>query len=190
MNVVRNEPLNALPPDFVTVFTTPPVKRPNSAETVDVDVVVSAIASSMKRLFGVPRMLSVMTAPSTVKRLSKDWPPEIVTTGATPLPIRSLEPGPFVFTPAASATEDRSVRVTGRLSVSSFVNVCAACGVDVATVSDLATTVAVASTPASGRTASRRASWPTVTGSARVSVLKPWSVNVTVYAPGGRPGKT
>ena len=114
VNVVRNEPLNALPPDFVTVFTTPPVKRPNSADTDEVDVVVSAIASSMKRLFGVPRMLSVTTAPSTVKRLSKDWPPEIVTTGETPLPIRSLEPGPFVLTPAASATDESSVRVTGK----------------------------------------------------------------------------
>src|SRR5690242_5527459 len=30
--VSRNEPLNSLPPDFVTVLTTPPVRRPYSAE--------------------------------------------------------------------------------------------------------------------------------------------------------------
>ena len=53
LRVVRNEPLNLLPPDFVIALTTPPVKRPYSAEIAAVDVVVSWIASSMKRLFGV-----------------------------------------------------------------------------------------------------------------------------------------
>ncbi len=47
MNVVRNEPENVLPPDFVIALTTPPVNRPYSAETVDVVVVVSWSASSM-----------------------------------------------------------------------------------------------------------------------------------------------
>ena len=65
-SVTRTEPLNVLPPDFVIVLMMPPWKRPNSAEMPDVDVVVSWTASSMKRLFGVPRMLSVMTAPLTV----------------------------------------------------------------------------------------------------------------------------
>ncbi len=78
MNVVRKEPEKELPPDFVIVFTTPPVKRPNSAEIADEDVVVSWIASSTNRLYGVPRMLSLMTAPSTLNWLSKDCPPEIV----------------------------------------------------------------------------------------------------------------
>src|SRR5471030_1197475 len=59
VNVVRKEPLNVLPPDFVTALTTPPVKRPNSAEIEEVEVVVSASASSTNRLFGVPRTLSV-----------------------------------------------------------------------------------------------------------------------------------
>ena len=95
-----------------------------------------------------------------------------------------------MFTPAASATDERSVRVRGRSSVRSFVKVCEACGVEVATVSDFATMVAVASTPASPRTTSRRASCPTVTGCVRVSVLNPCNVNDTAYDPGGRPGNT
>ncbi len=65
-NVVRNEPENELPPDFVTVLMTPPWNRPYSAEIELTYVEVSWMASSMKRLFGVARMLSVMTAPSTV----------------------------------------------------------------------------------------------------------------------------
>jgi len=66
VNVDRNEPLNVLPPDFVTELMTPPVNRPYSAETEAVDVVVSWMASSMKRLFAVERTLSVMTTPLTV----------------------------------------------------------------------------------------------------------------------------
>ncbi len=65
-SVVRNEPENELPPDFVTVLMTPPWKRPYSAEIPFTFVVVSWIASSTNRVFGVARMLSVMTAPSTV----------------------------------------------------------------------------------------------------------------------------
>src|SRR5690242_4836505 len=34
--VSRNEPLNSLPPDFVTALTIPPVKRPYSAEIAPV----------------------------------------------------------------------------------------------------------------------------------------------------------
>ena len=37
----RNEPLNRFVPDFVITFTTPPLKRPYSAEIPDVDTVVS-----------------------------------------------------------------------------------------------------------------------------------------------------
>ena len=56
--VARKDPLKEFPPPFVTVLMTPPVNRPYSAETPDDTVVVSRIASSMKRLFGVPRTLS------------------------------------------------------------------------------------------------------------------------------------
>jgi hypothetical protein len=45
----RKLPLNSLPPDFVIAETTPPVKRPNSAEIAPVMTVVSWMASSMKR---------------------------------------------------------------------------------------------------------------------------------------------
>ena len=61
--------------------------------------------------------------------------------------------------------------------MSSFVNVCAAWGVDVATVSDFATTVVAVSTPARPSTTSSRASCPTVTGCVRFSVLNPCSAN-------------
>ena len=50
VSVARREPLNVLPPDFVIVLMTPPVNRPYSAETDEVVVVVSWMASSMKRL--------------------------------------------------------------------------------------------------------------------------------------------
>src|SRR6185436_20637904 len=52
--VSRNEPLNLLPPDLVTTLTTPPLKRPNSAEMPAVATVVSWMASSMYRLFAWP----------------------------------------------------------------------------------------------------------------------------------------
>src|SRR6267154_2683315 len=39
--VSRNEPLNELPPDFVMTLITPPVNRPNSADTPAVATVVS-----------------------------------------------------------------------------------------------------------------------------------------------------
>ena len=108
-SVTRKEPLKLLPPDFVIALTTPPVKRPNSAEMPEVDVVVSAIASSMKRLFGVPRMLSWMLTPFTVKRLSNDWAPEM-----TVLPVTAL-----VLTPGERRTDERSVRATGSFFVRS-----------------------------------------------------------------------
>jgi len=43
----RKEPLKSLPPDFVIMLTTPPVKWPYSAEMPPVSTVVSWIASSM-----------------------------------------------------------------------------------------------------------------------------------------------
>jgi hypothetical protein len=45
--VSRSVAWNSLPPDLVSMLTTPPVNRPYSAETPDVVVVVSWTASSM-----------------------------------------------------------------------------------------------------------------------------------------------
>ena len=45
--LLRSDPLNSLPPDLVIVETTPPVKRPYSAEMPPVMMVVSWIASSI-----------------------------------------------------------------------------------------------------------------------------------------------
>src|SRR5216684_5754875 len=72
----RSEPLNWLPPDLVSVETTPPVKRPYSAEMPPVKIVVSWMASSMKRLCGCPRRFSFTTTPLTMKRLSYDGAPD------------------------------------------------------------------------------------------------------------------
>src|SRR5450830_9336 len=162
-NDVRNEPENWLPPDFVTVLTTPPVKRPYSAETELTDVVVSWIASSMKRVFGVPRMLSMTTAPSTVKRLSNVWPPEIV--AAFPSPVVRLRPD-------ESSTAARIVRPTGSLFVISAVSVVEA-WVVVETVSALAETVVAVEMPDHARIASWVAGWPAVSLIDFVTVWKP-----------------
>ena len=43
VTLARKEPENSLPPDLVTVLTTPPAKRPYSAEALLVMVVVSRI---------------------------------------------------------------------------------------------------------------------------------------------------
>ena len=47
LRVSRAVKWNSLPPDLVSVLTTPPLNRPNSAETFEIDVVVSSTASSM-----------------------------------------------------------------------------------------------------------------------------------------------
>jgi hypothetical protein len=49
---------------------TPPLKRPYSAEIPPVRTWVSSIASSMKRLLGLPKRLSLMSVPSRRKTLS------------------------------------------------------------------------------------------------------------------------
>ena len=63
--VMRYEPVNSLPPDLVMACTTPPWKRPNSAETAAVVIVVSWSASSMKSTLAWPRMFSFTTTPLT-----------------------------------------------------------------------------------------------------------------------------
>ena len=107
--VTRNEPQKSLPPDFVIALTTPPVKRPYSAEIAATDVVVSSIASSMKRLFGVPRMLSWMLTPFTVNEVV-----ERLARRRSCVARRGL-----VETPGARRTAERSVRVTGSFFVRS-----------------------------------------------------------------------
>ena len=66
----RKLPENVSPPFFVMALTTPPVKRPYSAEMPDVRICVSSMASSMKRLSGLPNRLSFTSTPSTRKTLS------------------------------------------------------------------------------------------------------------------------
>ena len=73
--MVRNEPLNALPPDLVIALTMPPAKRPNSADTPAVEIVVSCSASSMNSGSDVRRTLSCATTPLTRIRFSEVMAP-------------------------------------------------------------------------------------------------------------------
>ena len=68
---MRNDPWNWLPPLLVITLTTPPPKRPYSAEMPEVRTCVSSMASSMNRLFEVPNRLSLVSTPSIRKMLSK-----------------------------------------------------------------------------------------------------------------------
>src|SRR5712671_2994296 len=114
-NVVRNDPLILLPPDFVIMLTTPPPKRPYSAEMAPVDTFVSWIASSMNRLSACPRRFSFTTTPLTRYWLSKESAPAIMM-----LPL-----GPLAATAGASSTASVSARPTGRRSSASFLKLLA-----------------------------------------------------------------
>src|SRR5262249_9566575 len=107
VKVVRKEPLKSLPPDLVIALTVPPPKRPYSAEMFDVHVLVSSIASSMKRDRGWPRSVLLTTTPSTRYRLSKAMAPEVV--GPPPPPVEVV--------PGARRTAPRRSRPTGSLSI-------------------------------------------------------------------------
>ena len=66
----RKLPLNVLPPLRVITLTTPPENRPYDAGTPPVSTDTSCTASSMNRLFCVPKMLSLVSTPFTMNRLS------------------------------------------------------------------------------------------------------------------------
>src|SRR5215471_21567368 len=66
----RKLPENRLPPLLVMALTTPPEKRPYSAEIPDVSTCVSWIASSMKTFCGEPNRLSFTSMPLIMNRLS------------------------------------------------------------------------------------------------------------------------
>ena len=67
----RKLPENWLPPDFVMMLTTPPLNRPNSAETPPLATVVSWMASSIAVSNACPRMFSLMLTPFRRNRFSK-----------------------------------------------------------------------------------------------------------------------
>jgi hypothetical protein len=118
-SVSRSEPLNWLPPDFVIEFTTPPVKRPNSAEIAPVSTVVSWMASSMKSGCAWLRTLSMIATPLTMIRLSKPGLPEITSWFADSV-LRALLPAVVSpCTPGASAATASGFRAIGSASTSS-----------------------------------------------------------------------
>jgi hypothetical protein len=66
----RKLPWKLLLPRLVTALITPPLNRPNSEEIPEVRTCVSSMASSMKRAFGLPKRLSLMSTPSRRNTLS------------------------------------------------------------------------------------------------------------------------
>ena len=106
VRVSRTLPWKSLPPDFVTVLTMPPAKRPYSAEMPEVEVVVSSMASSMNRAFGWPRRLSFTFTPLIEYVFSHDWAPEMVIAPA----------GPVAAAPGERATAASCVRGRGSAS--------------------------------------------------------------------------
>src|SRR5688572_3668651 len=177
----RSDPPNSFPPDFVIVLTTPPVKRPYSAEIPPVRMVVSWMASSMNRLCGCPRRFSPTTTPLTRKRLSDEAPPAIENPRLA-LSARPASPG---ATPAASDTAFRMFLCKG-----SSLTSCAVMLVVISVVSSAAGAVAVtvmaSATEETLRSASTRAVWARPTLTRRVTVCMPSSSTRTVYSPGGR----
>src|SRR5205823_7751867 len=136
-SVSRNDPLNALPPDLVTTFTTPPWKRPNSAETPDVMTLVSWIASSMYRLFALPRMLSFATTPLIMKLFSYDIDPA----------TEYWPPGPVGATDGARSIDALMSRFVGSVAISSCLKLLATCAVCVSTSPARPTTLTVSTRP-------------------------------------------
>ena len=170
----RNVPLYSLPPDFVSVETTPPVKRPYSAEMPEVMTAVSWMASSMKRLCGCPRRFSLTTTPLTMKTLSYDGPPLMVIWLLTP----------FGFTPGESRTVWRMSRATGSRLTASCLKFAPTCVVSSTGVADAVTVMA--SVTADGFMAESTC-WVDASASVTLCVLfcMPSSSKVTLYAPGG-----
>jgi hypothetical protein len=98
-----------LPPDFVIMLTTPPWKRPYSAEMLPLETLVSWIASSMNKLRACPRRFSFTTTPLIRFRFSYDSAPDTIR-----LPL-----GPLSLTPGASSAYAVSVRPIGSRSIMS-----------------------------------------------------------------------
>src|SRR3954468_9725535 len=107
LNELRNDPLKRLPPDLVIALTSPPPKRPYSAEIPAVATVVSCSASSMNSVNGCPRRFSVMATPLTMYRLSKDMAPEMLNEPSAPFVLF----GPVALTLGASRMLATSVRL-------------------------------------------------------------------------------
>src|SRR6266851_4015084 len=108
----RKLPPNVLPPLFVMTLTTPPEKRPYSAEMPPVRMFVCWMASSMNRLFAVPNRLSLMSTPFIMKTLSNDVAPAMAS-----WPTFDV----LLFRPGARSAIWLGLRPTGSGSSSAFV---------------------------------------------------------------------
>ena len=119
-------------------FTTPPPKRPYSAEIPEVRIWVSWMASSTNRFCGVAKMLSLMSTPLIMNTLSNAKPPLITSCCAF---------GEFSVKAGASWAMPWIVRGVASRSISSCLKLAPTTGVAIgAGVS--ATTVTVSATPA------------------------------------------
>src|SRR5262245_25012627 len=121
MSVSRMDPLKRLLPDLVSTLTTPPPKRPYSAEMPVDDTVVSSIASSMYKSYGWPRRLSLTDTPLTMNRFSNDIDPA----------IEYAPCGPVAWTPGAIRIDALMSRLVGSVDISDWGKLVATCAVPV-----------------------------------------------------------
>ena len=150
------------------MLTTPPPKRPYSAEMAPVDTFVSWTASSMKRFSAWPRRFSFTTTPLIRYWLSNESAPAIMM-----LPL-----GPVPETPGASSTASFSARPTGSSSSCSFLKLLAT--VEERTTSgDWPATVTLSATAASAKVMFSGCVSAIFTPMVLLTVLNPCSSNVT-----------
>ena len=186
VNVVRNDPENSLPPDFVIALTTPPEKRPNSAEIDPVVTVVSWIASSMKSGSAWPRRFSFTETPLIRNRFSNDIAPDMTIVCVAESLL--LPPGPVADTFGASSIVAFSERSLGSWLTSSARTVVAT-GAVAAKFSVRALTVTLSETVATSSLTSSGTVCAAATFTFCSNVRKPESSARTVYSPGGRNGR-
>ena len=159
----RKLPENWFPPDFVMMLTTPPLNRPNSAETPPLATVVSWIASSIAVSKACPRMFSLMLTPLRRKRFSKVTEP----------PNENAPAGPVGCTPGAIIRIALRSRDVGSCEIRSCEKLVAICAVFVSVSADRPVTV----------TSSVTCAGPSFTSSGRTCVGARTTVRVWVWNP-------
>ena len=164
----RTLPENRSPPLLVTAFTTPPEKRPYSADKPEVSVCVSAMASSTNRFCGEPRGLSLISTPSILNTLSNANAPLIETWAAF---------GVIVVKPGESCAMPTRVRGIARTSTSSCAKLAPAMGLSIG--DGIPVTSAVVNTPsATPIVTSSRVGRPSQTRADRLAVSAPGNPKV------------
>src|SRR5687768_1017749 len=172
---MRQLPENVLPPLLVTALTTPPLKRPYSAEMPEVSTVVSSMASSMNRFCGCANRLSLTSTPLTMNTLSQ-----------AKAPLMTIWPalGDRSVTFGASVAMPWMVRGVASASTSSLRMLALTVGDAIAAGVSATTCTASVSAPVGSVTFCSTCN-PTATDVVCLTVVKPVSSNVTSYWPAG-----